>query len=235
MKRHKNKLRRKLETFGILVMLLASTGLMSQLIINVLFMNKNNVVMAYSREITKTDYTEIEVKAEIKTEAETEKKFEFEAEFESQIQLEEETSTEVEKENESKNKNPKEELGESEDLYWLSHLIMAEEEGASYENKLMCGLVAMNRVKDKSYPNTLEEVIFQKDKKGNVQYACIKSAKGKKARIYLEPNEDSLRAAKEILSKNCSIKIPEEVVFQSERPLGSGVYKKIGNQYYSYK
>ena len=140
-----------------------------------------------------------------------------------------------ETENESKNKNPKEELGESEDLYWLSHLIMAEEEGASYENKLMCGLVAMNRVKDKSYPNTLEEVIFQKDKKGNVQYACIKSAKGKKARIYLEPNEDSLRAAKEILSKNCSIKIPEEVVFQSERPLGSGVYKKIGNQYYSYK
>lgn len=235
MKRHKNKLRRKLETFGILVMLLVSTGLMSQLIINVLFMNKNNVVMAYSREITKTDYTEIEVKAEIKTEAETEKNFEFEAEFESQIQLEEETSTEVEKENESKNKNPKEELGESEDLYWLSHLIMAEEEGASYENKLMCGLVAMNRVKDKSYPNTLEEVIFQKDKKGNVQYACIKSAKGKKARIYLEPNEDSLRAAKEILSKNCSIKIPEEVVFQSERPLGSGVYKKIGNQYYSYK
>lgn len=141
----------------------------------------------------------------------------------------------MKEENESKNKNPKEELGESEDLYWLSHLIMAEEEGASYENKLMCGLVAMNRVKDKSYPNTLEEVIFQKDKKGNVQYACIKSAKGKKARIYLEPNEDSLRAAKEILSKNCSIKIPEEVVFQSERPLGSGVYKKIGNQYYSYK
>ena len=43
MKRHKNKLRRKLETFGILVMLLASTGLMSQLIINVLFINKNNV------------------------------------------------------------------------------------------------------------------------------------------------------------------------------------------------
>ena len=45
---------------------------------------------------------------------------------------------------------PKEENVENEsDLYWLSHLIMAEEEGASYENKLMCGLVAMNRVKDK--------------------------------------------------------------------------------------
>ena len=80
MKRHKNKLRRKLETFGILVMLLASTGLMSQLIINVLFMNKNNVVMAYSREITKTDYTEIEVKAEIKPEPKTETKAEVKAE-----------------------------------------------------------------------------------------------------------------------------------------------------------
>ena len=235
MKRHKNKLRRKLETFGILVMLLASTGLMSQLIINVLFMNKNNVVMAYSREITKTDYTEIEVKAEIKTEAETEKNFEFEAEVESQIQLEEEKTTEVKEENESKTRNSKEKLGDSEDLYWLSHLIMAEEEGASYDNKLMCGLVAMNRVKDKSYPNTLEEVIFQKDKKGNVQYACIKSNKGKKARIYLEPNGDSIKAANEILSGNCSIKIPENIVYQSERPLGSRVYTKIENQYYSYK
>lgn len=71
MKRHKNKqtLRRKLEKFGIWIMILASSGLMLQLIINILFIN-NNVVMAYSRKITKTAY---EVKAEIKTEAETEK------------------------------------------------------------------------------------------------------------------------------------------------------------------
>ena len=37
-----------------------------------IIINKNNVVMAYSREITKTDYTEIEVKAEIKTDRRTE-------------------------------------------------------------------------------------------------------------------------------------------------------------------
>lgn len=232
MKRQKrrNALRRILEKLGIIAMILVSSGLMFQLIINVLVMNSNNLVTAYSRELNETNYIEIETKTEEETEKETEN------EVESQVQTEEYLTIDIEVEKETKSTEVSKEYEvDKDDLYWLSHLIMAEEEGASYENKLMCGLVAMNRVKDKSYPNTLEEVIFQKDKKGNVQYACIKSAKGKKARIYLEPNEDSLRAAKEILSKNCSIKIPEEVVFQSERPLGSGVYKKIGNQYYSYK
>lgn len=232
MKRQKrrNALRRRLEKLGIIAMILVSSGLMFQLIINVLVMNSNNLVTAYSRELNETNYIEIETKTEEETEKETEN------EVESQVQAEEYLTIDIEVEKETKSTEVSKEYEvDKDDLYWLSHLIMAEEEGASYENKLMCWLVAMNRVKDKSYPNTLEEVIFQKDKKGNVQYACIKSAKGKKARIYLEPNEDSLRAAKEILSKNCSIKIPEEVVFQSERPLGSGVYKKIGNQYYSYK
>lgn len=232
MKRQKrrNALRKRLEKLGIIAMILVSSGLMFQLIINVLIMNSNNLVTAYSRELNETNYIEIETKTEEEIEKETEN------EVESQVQSEEYLTIDIEVEKETKSTElSKEYEVDKDDLYLLSHLIMAEEEGASYENKLMCGLVAMNRVKDKSYPNTLEEVIFQKDKKGNVQYACIKSAKGKKARIYLEPNEDSLRAAKEILSKNCSIKIPEEVVFQSERPLGSGVYKKIGNQYYSYK
>lgn len=232
MKRQKrrNALRRRLEKLGIIAMILVSSGLMFQLIINVLVMNSNNLVTAYSRELNETNYIEIETKTEEETEKETEN------EVESQVQAEEYLTIDIEVEKETKSTEVSKEYEvDKDDLYWLSHLIMAEEEGASYENKLMCGLVAMNRVKDKSYPNTLEEVIFQKDKKGNVQYACIKSAKGKKARIYLEPNEDSLRAAKEILSKNCSIKIPEEVVFQSERPLGSGVYKKIGNQYYCFK
>lgn len=232
MKRQKrrNALRKRLEKLGIIAMILVSSGLMFQLIINVLIMNSNNLVTAYLRELNETNYIEIETKTEEETEKETEN------EVESQVQSEEYLTIDIEVEKETKSTElSKEYEVDKDDLYLLSHLIMAEEEGASYENKLMCGLVAMNRVKDKSYPNTLEEVIFQKDKKGNVQYACIKSAKGKKARIYLEPNEDSLRAAKEILSKNCSIKIPEEVVFQSERPLGSGVYKKIGNQYYSYK
>lgn len=223
MKRHTKKLRKQLEKFGILVMLFAAIGLMSQLIINVLFINKNNVVMAYLETIIKTDYTEI-VKAENKTEVETEN--------DNLIQLDENESTETE--SKTKNSNVSNDEIDPEELYWLSHVIMAEEEGASYENKIMCGLVVMNRVKDKDFPNTIKDVIFEKNQKGDPQYACIIPVKNKKARIWLEPNEDSIRAAKEILSGN-SIKIPENVVYQSERPLGSGVYIKIGNQYYCFK
>lgn len=226
MKNIKNKKRRKrLENFGFLIMLISIFGLMMQLCINIFFMSKPSFVKAQPIKIEEQIEEKENGKVKIENESETILKKEIITEGEDNLEKQNEMQT-----------LPKEENVENEsDLYWLSHLIMAEEEGASYENKLMCGLVAMNRVKDKSYPNTLEEVIFQKDKKGNVQYACIKSINDKKARIYLEPNEDSMQAAKEILSENCSITIPENVVYQAEYPLGSGVYKKIGNQIYSYK
>lgn len=233
-RKRKKKIRRILENFGILVMVLASTELMLQLLINVLFVNKNNILIVYSKETNKTEYTEIEVESNAKKDQETY------AEIESQTQLEE-NNLAVEVETKNENHNPEANTTESkeddvdpDDLYWLSHVIMAEEEGASYENKIMCGLVVMNRVKDEDFPNTIKDVIFQKDKKGEAQYACILNVKNKKARIWLEPNEDSIKAAKEILSGN-SIKIPENVVYQSERPLGSGVYTKIENQYYCFK
>ena len=226
MKNIKNKKRRKrLENFGFLIMLISIFGLMMQLCINIFFMSKPSFVKAQPIKIEEQIEEKENGKVKIENESETILKKEIITEGEDNLEKQNEMQT-----------LPKEENVENEsDLYWLSHLIMAEEEGASYENKLMCGLVAMNRVKDKSFPNTLEEVIFQKDKKGNVQYACIKSINDKKARIYLEPNEDSMQAAKEILSENCSITIPENVVYQAEYPLGSGVYKKIGNQIYSYK
>lgn len=223
MEKLKNKKRRKrLENFGFLIMLISIFGLMMQLCINIFFMSKPSFVKAQPIKIEEQIEEKENGKVKIEKESETI------AEIEENLYTQNETKTLPKEENIEKT------INES-DLYWLSHLIMAEEEGTSYENKLMCGLVAMNRVKDKSYPNTLEEVIFQKDKKGNVQYACIKSINGKKARIYLEPNEDSLKAAKEILSENCSVTIPENVVYQAEYPLGSEVYKKIENQVYSYK
>lgn len=223
MKTLKNKKRRKrLENLGFLIMLISVFGLMMQLCINIFFMAKPSFVRAHP------------IKIEEQIDEKENGKVKIENESETIAEREDNLDTQNEIQTLPKEENVENTINES-DLYWLSHLIMAEEEGASYENKLMCGLVAMNRVKDKSYPNTLEEVIFQKDKKGNVQYACIKSINGKKARIYLEPNEDSMQAAKEILSDNCSITIPENVVYQAEYPLGSGVYKKIENQVYSYK
>lgn len=211
--------RKNLEALGLLAMLIVTFGLMIQLCINIFFMSNPVFINAQTRIVPNKEET---ANLEIKLQAENE------TQLESDIEITvEETTVNEEKIIES-------EINQD-DLYWLSHLIMAEEEGACYENKLMCGLVAMNRVKDESFPNSLEEVIFQKDKKGNVQYACIEPVKGRKARIYLEPNEDSIKAAKEILSGNCSITIPSNVVYQAESQLGSGLYKKIENQYYSYK
>lgn len=209
------KIRRKIKAIGIIMMLFASCGLMIQLWVNILFLNNRNMIV-YSKEMK----TVIETEPKAETE--------FEAETEPEIDGENEGEIETAEKTEEKEINP-------EDLYWLSHVIMAEEEGACYENKIMCGLVIMNRVQDKDFPGSIHDVIFQKNSKGDPQYACIiPDSKGRNPRIWLEPNEDSVRAAIEILSGR-SIKIPENVVYQSERPLGSGVYTKIENQYYCFK
>lgn len=111
-------------------------------------------------------------------------------------------------------------------LYWLSHIINAEAEGASYENKIACGMVVINRIKDEDYPDTIEEVIFQTN--CGIQYQSSQND-----RIYLKPNEDSIKAAKEILKGD--VEFPSNVVYQAEFKQGSEVYKKIENEYYCYK
>ena len=109
-------------------------------------------------------------------------------------------------------------------LYWLSHLIMAEMEGETYENKVMTGLVVMNRVR-KMGTNNVYDVIFEKG-----QYACVGNG-----RIYLTPNEECERAAFEILTDSPGIAIPANVLYQAEFRQGSGVYAKVGNTYYCYE
>lgn len=111
-----------------------------------------------------------------------------------------------------------------ENLYWLSSGIMSEEEGESHKGKILCGLVIMNRVESEDFPSTIKEVLFE-----DGQYASIENG-----RIYLEQNEESIEAAIEILTDD-SINIPSNVVYQSERPLGSGTFCQYGNQYFCYK
>ena len=210
------KIRRKIETIGIIMMLFASCGLMIQLWVNILFFNNRNIIV-YSKEIKETV-----IKTEPKAETE------FEAETEPEIDGENPGEIETAGTTEEKEINPG-------DLYWLSHVIMAEVEGESYECKIMCGLVVMNRVKDKDFPNSIKDVIFHINERGTLQYACtVQDSKGRDTRIWLEPNEDSIRAAVEILSGN-SITIPDDVVYQSQSPMGSGIYAHIGNQYFCRK
>ncbi|NLK97862.1 stalk domain-containing protein [Defluviitalea saccharophila] len=85
-----------------------------------------------------------------------------------------------------------------EDLYWLSRLVHAEAEAESFEGKLAVANCIINRKKSKDFPNTIKEVIF--DKNWGVQYTP--TANGT---IYNTPSEESVRAARMALEGNNNI------------------------------
>lgn len=77
------------------------------------------------------------------------------------------------------------------DMYLLAKLAMAEAEGESFETKLKVILVVLNRVEsEKAYfPDTIEEVIFQK-RNGVYQFTPIGGGRWNK----VEPNEECWEA-----------------------------------------
>ena len=77
----------------------------------------------------------------------------------------------------------------SEDLYWLSHIIYSESGNQPLEGKIAVGNVVMNRVASYKFPNTVKGVIFQTN-----QFSPADSGA-----IYREPNWESLVAAKLVL------------------------------------
>ena len=101
------------------------------------------------------------------------------------------------------------------DLEILSHIICGEAQSYSDELQLAVGSVFLNRVKDPRFPNTFEEVAFQKK-----QYACIKDGN-----YYRKPTDRNIANAKHLL-ENGSV-LPENVVFQAEFKQGKGLYKTI--------
>jgi len=78
---------------------------------------------------------------------------------------------------------------DADSLYWLSRIIYCESGNQSLEGKIAVGNVVMNRVRDGSFPNTVHDVIFQKN-----QFSPAASGS-----IYREPNEESVLAAKLVL------------------------------------
>ena len=101
------------------------------------------------------------------------------------------------------------------DLEILSRIICGEAQSYSDELQLAVGSVFLNRVKDNRFPNTFEEVAFQKR-----QYACTKDGN-----YYRKPTDKNIANAKYLL-ENGSI-LPANVVFQAEFKQGKGVYKTI--------
>lgn len=139
--------------------------------------------------------------------------------------IEETTETPTEVTTEAQTEVPELTYSE-EDLYWLSHIIMAEVEDQEYLSKILCGSVVLNRSKDKDFRgNTIKEVVFAGEYRESIE----------NGRIYLEPNEDSIKAAKEILTGTTGIDIPENLVYQAQFVQGSGIYETIDNEIYCYK
>ena len=74
----------------------------------------------------------------------------------------------------------------STDLYWLSRIIYAESGNQSLEGKIAVGNVVLNRVASSLFPNSVYDVIFQRN-----QFTPASSGS-----INREPSEDAVIAAK---------------------------------------
>lgn len=108
------------------------------------------------------------------------------------------------------------------ELELLARLINAEA-GANWCSDTMqigVGSVALNRVNHPDYPNTLEEVIYQKG-----QYACIHDGNFSK-----EPTERSYEVALMLLTEGSQF--PGDVVYQAGFKQGSEVYLHEQNMYF---
>lgn len=74
----------------------------------------------------------------------------------------------------------------AEDLYWLSHIIYAEAGNQPLEGKIAVGNVVLNRVASSQFPNSVKSVVYQSG-----QFTPVANGT-----IYLEPNAESVKAAK---------------------------------------
>lgn len=116
----------------------------------------------------------------------------------------------------------------SDDLYWMFRIIHAESEAEPYSGKVAVGNVIMNRVKLSDYPNTVKGVIFDYWD-GIPQFSPVASGT-----IYNNPNEDSIKAAKEAMN---GLRPVEDCThfFNPDKAAGSWIvknktyYTRIGN------
>jgi hypothetical protein len=95
------------------------------------------------------------------------------------------------------------------ELDLLARLIRAEAGIESYKCKLWVGSIVINRIKSDEFPDTLEDVIYQR--KPSIQFSTIMySSKLGCAPVDLPADEDSVNAAKEVLEKGSLL--PDDVL-----------------------
>ena len=109
------------------------------------------------------------------------------------------------------------------ELYLLAHLLCGEVQTGSWETQIAVGSVVLNRVADRSYPDTLRGVIYQRG-----QYACTWDGNFNRT-----PTERNWAVARYLLENGSQI--PANVVYQAQFRQGHGVYGKFGREILCYK
>ena len=104
-----------------------------------------------------------------------------------------------------------------EDLYVLSHIISAEAGNCQREMMIGVGSVVLNRVASDDFPDTIYEVVFQRDP--SLQYGPIEDGS-----YYKEPTPEANEVAEMLLEEGSQY--PAGVIYQSNKRLGE-VYKEL--------
>ena len=76
------------------------------------------------------------------------------------------------------------------DVELLAHCVYGEARGEPYVGKVAVAAVVLNRVKSSSFPNTISGVIYQ-----DGAFTCVSDGQ-----LYLTPDEDAYRAARDALN-----------------------------------
>ena len=84
------------------------------------------------------------------------------------------------------------------------------------------GAVVMNRVKSKDWPNTIKEVLYQRG-----QYSTTK-------KFFTKEIPAECYELAEMILRDGTPDVPENVIFQSMRKLGKGTWKKVNTDYFCY-
>lgn len=84
------------------------------------------------------------------------------------------------------------------------------------------GAVVMNRVNSKDWPNTIKEVLYQKG-----QYSTTK-------KFFTKEIPAECYELAEMILRDGTPDVPENVIFQSMQKLGKGTWKKVNTDYFCY-
>ena len=109
-----------------------------------------------------------------------------------------------------------------EDLYVMAHVLAGECQNCPDEEQLYVGSVVLNRKAHPSFPGTVRGVVFQKG-----QYSCTRDGN-----YYREPTERNWANARKLLEEGSVL--PGNVVWQSGKKQGRGVYVRTKWHYYCY-